>query len=99
MVPLLIELTQYYRVRWVLPIPEDRHCRPPGNRYFSDVNRFKSTPVKTCAYGNSSEALATDADIIRRSLDGTLFPGISSDVGVHGGFGDEQEKSIKPLRK
>ncbi|KAF5361733.1 hypothetical protein D9756_002148 [Leucocoprinus leucothites] len=39
------------------------------------------------------EALATDANIVRRSLNSSLFPGVSSAVGVHDGFGDEQEKT------
>ncbi|KXN91091.1 hypothetical protein AN958_02866 [Leucoagaricus sp. SymC.cos] len=39
------------------------------------------------------EALATDANIIRRRFDSTLFPGISSDVGIHDSFGSEQEKT------
>jgi len=39
------------------------------------------------------EALATDAEIVRGSLDSTLFPGIDSSVGVHDGFRDEQAKT------
>jgi hypothetical protein len=58
--------------------------------------RCKSFPVlylmAAHVYDNSSEALATDVNIIQRSLDSTLFPGISSDVAVHSGFADEQEK-------
>ncbi|KAJ3571303.1 hypothetical protein NP233_g3844 [Leucocoprinus birnbaumii] len=39
------------------------------------------------------EADATDANIIRRSLNSSLFPGVSSSISVHDGFGDEQEKT------
>ena len=43
---------------------------------------------------NTSEILAdlTDADIIRGTLDSTLFPGISSSITVHEGFRNEQAK-------
>lgn len=34
----------------------------------------------------------TDANVPRRSLSSSLFPGVSSSVGVHDGFGDVQEK-------
>ncbi|KAG1738950.1 Alpha/Beta hydrolase protein [Suillus lakei] len=34
--------------------------------------------------------LITDADFFLTSLDSTLFPGVSSDIEVHNGFGDAQ---------
>lgn len=34
--------------------------------------------------------LITDADFFLTNLDSTLFPGISSDIEVHNGFGDAQ---------
>ncbi|KAI0085773.1 lipase [Irpex rosettiformis] len=44
---------------------------------------------------DTSQILAdlTDADIIRETLDSTLFPGISSSVTVHSGFANEQAKT------
>ena len=42
-----------------------------------------------------SQADATDADVIRKSLDPTLFPGVSSSIGVHSGFANEQAKYVK----
>lgn len=41
-----------------------------------------------------SEALVTDANAVRSSLDPALFPGVSSSVEVHEGFGGEQAKYI-----
>ncbi|TFY81186.1 hypothetical protein EWM64_g2822 [Hericium alpestre] len=38
-------------------------------------------------------ALLTDTDFSLRPLNSTLFPGISSDVEVHDGFADSQERS------
>lgn len=32
----------------------------------------------------------TDANFIMEKLNSTLFPGVNSDVEVHGGFADEQ---------
>jgi len=39
-----------------------------------------------------SQAIATDANAFLDPLDPTLFPGISSSIEVHNGFGDEQAK-------
>jgi hypothetical protein len=36
--------------------------------------------------------ILTDINILRRELNPTLFPGISSNVQVHDGFADVQEK-------
>jgi len=38
-------------------------------------------------------ALLTDVELVRESLDPTLFPGISSSIGVHEGFSSEQAKT------
>jgi len=38
-------------------------------------------------------SLVTDSDFVLQSLDPTLFPGVSSSVEVHSGFGDEQAKT------
>ena len=37
-----------------------------------------------------SEADLTDFDVFLKSLDPTLFPGISSSIEAHSGFADEQ---------
>ena len=39
-----------------------------------------------------SMPILTDANIILRKFDSTLFPGISSDVKVHDGFADSQAR-------
>ncbi|KAI0675611.1 lipase [Trametes maxima] len=41
--------------------------------------------------------LLTDGDIIRKALDSTLFPGVSSSVTVHEGFADDQAKSANDV--
>ncbi|OJA11520.1 hypothetical protein AZE42_09430 [Rhizopogon vesiculosus] len=46
--------------------------------------------VQYCTNPSEILPLVTDADILRTSLDSTLFPGISSSVGVHQGFKDAQ---------
>ena len=38
--------------------------------------------------------IITDGDIIRESLDPTLFPGISSSIGVHSGFAGSQARLV-----
>ncbi|TFK39673.1 lipase class 3 family protein [Crucibulum laeve] len=43
------------------------------------------------------QALATDADAFQGTLDSTLFPGISSSVKVHSGFGNEQAKTATQI--
>lgn len=40
----------------------------------------------------SSEAIATDINAIQKSLNPSLFPGISSSIQVHDGFADEHAK-------
>jgi len=37
--------------------------------------------------------LVTDVDFFLKPLNSTLFPGLSSDIQVHNGFADEQEKT------
>ncbi|KAI0642037.1 lipase [Trametes meyenii] len=41
--------------------------------------------------------LLTDGNIIRKALDSTLFPGVSSSVTVHEGFAGEQAKSASDI--
>ncbi|KAJ3487874.1 hypothetical protein NLI96_g3231 [Meripilus lineatus] len=41
--------------------------------------------------------ILTDANIILRKFDSTLFPGISSDVKVHDGFADSQARSAADI--
>jgi hypothetical protein len=38
--------------------------------------------------------LVTDADFFLTNLDSTLFPGISSNIEVHNGFGDAQARWV-----
>ena len=51
---------------------------------FSHCN-FNKTADNVC-----SEADLTDSDVFLKSLDLTLFPGISSSIEAHSGFADEQ---------
>lgn len=46
---------------------------------------------------NPSEILPliTDADFFLTNLDSALFPGISSDIEVHNGFGDAQARCVQ----
>ncbi|KAI0825738.1 lipase [Irpex lacteus] len=39
----------------------------------------------------------TDGNIVRESLDSTLFPGLSSSIGVHEGFANEQAKTATQI--
>ncbi|KAG6827782.1 hypothetical protein H0H92_010475 [Tricholoma furcatifolium] len=43
------------------------------------------------------EADLTDVEIIRSSLDSTLFPGLDSSIEVHDGFQDEQAKTATTI--
>lgn len=45
-----------------------------------------------------SLAVLTDASIPKKTLDATLFPGISSSVEVHEGFANEQAKYVSLRR-
>ena len=47
-------------------------------------------------YENSLSDL-TDINFILKNLDSTLFPGVSSDVEVHGGFADEHAKTATTI--
>ncbi|KAG6909782.1 hypothetical protein DXG01_015275 [Tephrocybe rancida] len=53
-------------------------------------------PVASGGNGDSVQyclPLVTDADFFLTSLDSTLFPGLSSDIEVHNGFGESQADS------
>ncbi|KAH9950599.1 Alpha/Beta hydrolase protein [Amylocystis lapponica] len=39
----------------------------------------------------------TDVDILTENLNGTMFPGVSSDVSVHSGFANEQAKTASSI--
>ena len=39
----------------------------------------------------------TDVNIVMKSLDTTLFPGVSSSVQVHGGFADEHARTAPTI--
>ncbi|KAK0202425.1 Alpha/Beta hydrolase protein [Desarmillaria ectypa] len=43
------------------------------------------------------KSLLTDADFVPTNLDSDLFPGLSSDIKVHGGFKETQEKSAEDI--
>ncbi|KAJ3534314.1 hypothetical protein NM688_g7156 [Phlebia brevispora] len=42
-------------------------------------------------------SLLTDVEVVRRELNTTLFPGVSSDVTAHSGFADEHEKTASTV--
>lgn len=44
-----------------------------------------------------SLSLLTDADIIQRNLDTSLFPGIPSSVFVHDGFADQHAQTASTI--
>ncbi|KAJ7132294.1 lipase [Mycena epipterygia] len=46
---------------------------------------------------NAIVSMLTDASLIQKPLDSTLFPGISSDIWVHWGFADEHAKTATSI--
>lgn len=48
--------------------------------------------MRTSAHADFRLADLTDLDLFQQELDSTLFPGLSSDIKVHGGFADEHAR-------
>jgi hypothetical protein len=87
------------RVCRVLPVIRHRHCRSPGHRHqrivsFPCLESEVPTPPPPPLITRVSLADLTDAEIVRESLDSSLFPGISSSVEVHSGFANEQARYV-----
>ena len=84
----------------LLAHPECRGSGAPRNGPAAAVSGFSLLQTSLAADTTTSHyrsADLTDAEILQKSLNSTLFPGVPSDVLVHSGFADEHAKTATSI--